>query len=297
MLSLSRSTCGNLTCNVVRKRWLSSLPLSKNLELITKDKIRSNVTNFKLSTPLDKPLVILLSWLLAKQKHMHKFADYYTGHGFDVLNVNTAPWQMLWPTKGTQVIANEVATFLDRNSSYAPLIVHGFSVGGYQWGEVLVRLSQEPQRFRHVVDRIIGQVWDSVADISEIPYGFPMALFPKHKVLQNAMRQYILYHLRTFDKVATCHYVRASQLFHGNMVKAPALCFLSKTDLVGAETSNLRLKENWESLGLKVYWQCWDTSPHVGHYKRHREEYLEKLETFLYEINAIPWENKLQVKL
>lgn len=281
----------------ISQRRLSSLHISKNLELISKNKISSDIANFKLNATLDKPLVILLSWLLAKRKHVFKFADYYITHGFDVLKVNITPWQMLWPTKGSQVIANEVATFLDKNSTCTPLIIHGFSVGGYQWGEVLVRFSQEPQRFQHILDRIIGQVWDSAADISEISYGFPMALFPKNQVLQNAMKQYILYHMRTFDKVATCHYVRSSQLFHSNMVKAPALFFLSKTDPVGAEKSNFRLKEDWENLGIKVYWQCWDTSPHVGHYQRHRKEYLEKLETFLYEINALTCSTKLQAKL
>lgn len=59
--------------------------------------------------------------------------------------------------------------------------------------------------------------------------------------------------MRTFNKVATCHYARSSQIFHSNLVKAPALFLLSKTDPVGAEKSNLRLREDWENLGLKVY--------------------------------------------
>lgn len=84
-------------------RNLSSLELSKNLELISKETKTTKVTDLKLSTPLDKPMVILLSWLMAKRKHIYKFANYYTGHGFDVLNVSVSPWQLLWPTKGTQV--------------------------------------------------------------------------------------------------------------------------------------------------------------------------------------------------
>lgn len=58
--------------------------------------------------------------------------------------------------------------------------------------------------------------------------------------------------MKTFDKVATCHYVRASQMFHTNIVRAPALYFLSKTDPVGAERSNQRARENWENMGIEV---------------------------------------------
>ncbi|KAF5284582.1 hypothetical protein FQR65_LT02408 [Abscondita terminalis] len=289
----------SITCVImahINRRAFSSVQVTKNLELITKDKV-PGISNFKVGGNFDKPLVILLSWMLAKRKHMIKFADIYMDHGFDVLSINITPWQMLWPRKGSQVIANEVVTFLDVNSRCTPLVVHGFSVGGYQWGEVLVRISQDQPRFQHILDRISGQIWDSAADISEICYGFPMALFPKNLVLQNTMKQYILYHMRTFDKVATRHYVRSSQLFHSNMVKAPALLFLSKTDPVGAEKSNMRLKEDWENSGIKVYWQCWDKSPHVGHYHRHRVEYVEKLENFLNDTGVIPRKNKFQAKL
>lgn len=58
--------------------------------------------------------------------------------------------------------------------------------------------------------------------------------------------------MKTFDKVATCHYIRGSQMFHTNLIRSPALLFWSKTDPIGAERSNLRAKENWENMGMQV---------------------------------------------
>lgn len=87
--------------NQVRR--LSTIQITKNLELISKEKKDGKITDLKLSTNEDKPLVILLSWMLAKGKHIYKFADYYVDHGFDVLRISITPWQLLWPTKGTQV--------------------------------------------------------------------------------------------------------------------------------------------------------------------------------------------------
>lgn len=60
------------------------------------------------------------------------------------------------------------------------------------------------------------------------------------------------YHLKTFDKVATRHYIRASQMFHTSVVKAPAQIFLSKTDPIGTVSSNGRLREAWENMGVQV---------------------------------------------
>lgn len=57
----------------------------------------------RLNTPLDKPLVVLLSWLMSKQKHLKKYAQLYTDQGFDVLTVQVTPWQFMWPKQGAQV--------------------------------------------------------------------------------------------------------------------------------------------------------------------------------------------------
>lgn len=58
--------------------------------------------------------------------------------------------------------------------------------------------------------------------------------------------------MKAFDSIATCHYVRASQAFHSNIVKAPALFFLSKTDPIGTETAMAQARSSWEKSGIKV---------------------------------------------
>lgn len=58
----------------------------------------------RLKTPLDKPLVVMLPWLMAKQKHVKKYAQLYTDQGYDVVRVSVSPWQVVWPKTGSQVI-------------------------------------------------------------------------------------------------------------------------------------------------------------------------------------------------
>lgn len=58
--------------------------------------------------------------------------------------------------------------------------------------------------------------------------------------------------MKAFHRQATHYYIRSSQIFHTASVRVPALLFVSKTDPVGTVTSNLNLRDNWESLGMKV---------------------------------------------
>lgn len=51
-------------------------------------------------------MVLILSWLLANHKHIKKFAQVYTDQGCDVLVAHITPWQLLWPSSGTQVIVS-----------------------------------------------------------------------------------------------------------------------------------------------------------------------------------------------
>lgn len=67
----------------------------------------------RLKTPIEKPLVIMMAWLLAKQSHLAKYAKIYIDQGFDVITVATTPWQLLWPTKGTQV--THIALIVNNN--------------------------------------------------------------------------------------------------------------------------------------------------------------------------------------
>jgi hypothetical protein len=83
--------------------------ITKNIELISahNDIQIDKSSSLRLTYPKlgenNTPLVVMLSWLMAKRKHILKYANFYMDQGFDVLSVSITPWQLLWPMKGTQV--------------------------------------------------------------------------------------------------------------------------------------------------------------------------------------------------
>lgn len=93
--------------------------------------------------------------------------------------------------------------------------------------------------------------------------------------------------MKIFHNAATKHYILSGQMFHSSLVRSPALFFISKTDPVGTFASNQRVRERWESLGISCTWKCWDKSPHVGHFHKHKEEYIATWFEYLRSINMI----------
>jgi hypothetical protein len=288
-----------LVSMMANKRFMSIQEVTKNIKLLTGEprNVEKDVESLKLTQDTgDKPLAVLLSWLQARPKHLRKYAKLYLDQGFDVAVISINPWQLLWPSKGSQYVANDLVKFLFNNPYYQQVVLHGFSVGAYVWSECMVHMQKDLTKYQQLFERICGQVWDSAADITEIPVGVPKALFPRNQPLQKALKQYMLYHLKTFHEPATQHYIRGSQMFHTNLIHAPALFFVSKTDPVGAEESNIRVRDSWISMGINVTWKCFDRSPHVQHFMKHRDEYVMTLFNFLQSINMIKYPELMQIR-
>lgn len=281
------------------RRNAHSQDITKNMQYISNEEVKltADPITMKLDKQLDKPLCVIINWLLARHKHVMKYATLYLEQGYDVLSVSCTPWQLMWPMKGTQLVAGDLLKFMTVNDRFGPLVIHGFSVGGYLWGELCMHAMKNKPLYEPVLDRVSAQIWDSAADISEITVGVPNAVFPKNKIMQTTLRAYMEYHLKTFHEAATVHYMRSSQMFHRNPCHAPALLVLSKTDPVGAETSNRRVYDTWTSLGIKTTWKCFDRSPHVQHYNKHPQEYLAAMFAHLDAAGLISKPEKMRSRL
>lgn len=273
---------------------VSSLTKNMHFYSATKRNWDKDSRSLRLNEQLDRPLVLILAWLQATEKHLRKYAEFYVEQGFEVLVAHISPWQLMWPVHGTQAVAGDIVKFLRNNDLERGIVLHGFSVGGYLWGECLVKI-HEDEANKGVMEKIKGQIWDSAADITEIPVGVPHAVLPKNPTLQSALRGYITYHLKLFHEEATQYYEKCNKLYFNEPAHCPALLLVSKTDPVGTEAANRRLMATWESIGIKTTMKCWDRSPHVGHFHKHRDEYIEQLLSHLSSLNIAGYSPKAKL--
>jgi esterase/lipase len=287
-------------CSVaLAPRWLSSQKIAANLIFYT-EKPRQIVSDkktlrFEISKPVDreietfhsfyfhrlrqqevnsKPLVVLLCWANARTRDLEKFCKLYTNLGFDVIVARTKIWHVLWPANGS-FLANNIVKFL-ANNDYQRILLHGFSIGGFSWGQCLLHLHGSAE-FASVSERIKAQVWDSIAGMKEIPIGVSKTVFLKNDVLQKAMLNAIVYFLQLRKNASENYYTPSEFHFHNKAIRVPALIFSSKSDLIGTEQKAQEIADSFRSQKIVVTSKCFNNSPHVGHFKKHKEEYLKHL--------------------
>lgn len=266
-------------------RRLQTQTISKNLQLNVNDQESDNK-----DAKSKKPLAIILSWMLAKESHLEKYRSLYLTRGFDVLTVNIAPKDLLFPVSGSQVIATNVLDYLRNNNGYENVLVHAFSVGGYLMGEMFAKVRDNVDKYNNILSRIQGVILDSAVDFEGIPTGFPRAV-TKNPLTLRVLEWYVATHLALMYNVSTKHYLRSSKNFHNTPLRCPALFFTSEADKIGTPQQNLLVRENWEVRGVECSFKCFKDSKHVSHMYKHPEEYVSAVDCFLKKVNLIP--NKL----
>jgi hypothetical protein len=232
-----------------------------------------------------RPLVVFFAWMLAKEPHLEKYRNLYFKRGFDVLTVKTSPLELLLPRRGSQVVAKNVMNFVNEvYDQYSEIVIHAFSVGGYQFGEVLVQLERNDKILAKLVRTVKGLIVDSVADMEAIPVGLSRAV-TTNSVLRVIFKNLIAMHMKVFNSVATVHYRASSEAYKNNAIRCPSLIICSNKDIVGNPEANRKVMERWHQKNIDVQWKCFEKSRHVGHYQTYPEEYNKEIDSFLKKIN------------
>lgn len=217
----------------------------------------------------------MLFWLEAKPKHFEKYCSIYTRNNFDVLTVETPALNFAWPRR-SQTTAKNVLKFLENNESYERVLVHGFSAGGYVWGECLVLLHAN-DKINAISKRIKGQVWDSIGSANEVPIGISNSLFPHNKFMELLLGKSFNAFKKVFYGSITKHHSQSEMHFNEKAVKAPTLIFGSKIDPIGTEKTLRNFARNLKLQNIDTTLNIFDDSPHVQHYQKYRDEYLKLL--------------------
>jgi len=232
-----------------------------------------------------RPVVVLFGWLLAKSRHLHKYGELYHQHGADVITVKLEVMEILRPKKAEQVAAKLLNELTSAENIHRPVIVHGFSVGGYLYSHVL-NLMEKLDKFSPVKSRIRGQVFDSPVDFHGIPYGISNAA-SENPFVRWLMKSSIESYLALFARYTTKVYVAHSHLFHNNPVRSPALFLFSKDDKVADVNRCQACADHWKvKLNMNVRQKCFESSPHVSHFYVHNKEYTQAVKDFLSDLEV-----------
>lgn len=261
--------------NVVSsRRQMASTPLSdykvkpvvidKNLKLWTVTSVRSlnnmDTSEAKPEKREDtrKKLMILFAYMLPNEKHLDKYRRIYYDHGFDVLTVQTSPMQFFFPRIGAQIVADHVYQFIERLASkddnkYPDVLIHAFSVGGYQFAEFLNRLykSTDDRKSHEMKQAIKGAVFDSPCDVGSVPYGLSRTI-AGNTLLASLIEAMVNLTRRIFYPFSTKYHLLGEETFMNRPLQCPALFFASKTDKMADISVIEKTVDVWSGKGVDV---------------------------------------------
>ncbi|CAG2116075.1 unnamed protein product [Medioppia subpectinata] len=228
-----------------------------------------------------RPLAVILSWMLAKDSHLEKYRQMWFRRGFDVLTVKTSPLDLLLPPIGGQVVAANLIRYLSQiNPKYDEIVIHAFSVGGYQYGEVMRKLIASPEEHRELCRAFKGIIIDSMVHWQDCAPGLSRAI-STNPVLQPLLEMSIKTFVTLTHSVSMAHYHKSTEQIFGNPLKLPGLLLYSTDDVVSNVSRNESLANRWREVGVSVDTKCWQRSTHVLHYRDHQYEYEHRLDAYL----------------
>uniref|UniRef100_A0A3Q3W9N5 Uncharacterized protein n=1 Tax=Mola mola TaxID=94237 RepID=A0A3Q3W9N5_MOLML len=239
-----------------------------------------------------KPLILMLPWYGSRPQAVAKYCEIYFRTGFDVLVVESEVKDFLWPHWGLDHGERLLELLQSDRFVSRPLLVHAFSIGGFTFAQLLVHMSQDLQKYQPLIERIKGQVYDSlvVGSLEMMAVGLGKTVFPPLEIL---VKSASLLYFSTFKHQTVDYFNEAIEAFRNTPVTAPVLVFFCENDMMSNPQAVEELIDHWQKRGMDVTAKKWEDSTHAGHLKRHRQDYLTSLDTFFCSLHIIPLKAKM----
>ncbi|XP_028552913.1 transmembrane protein 53 isoform X3 [Dendrobium catenatum] len=265
---------------------------------------KSNCSSSKSQT-----VVVLLGWLGAKQKHLQRYAEWYTSRGFHAVTFTFPISEIVSYKAGGQaeidveMLANHLADWVAEESG-KNLVFHTFSNTGWLiYGVVLEKFQkQDPS----VMGKIKGCIVDSAPVADPDPQvwasGFSAAFLkkrsvaakgivdpnisleqPKPAVLEAVMLTVLE---KFFDVVLNLPAINRRltdvlEILSMEQPKCPQLYIYSSADRVIPAKCVESFVEKQRRAGHEVRACNFGNSPHVDHFRNHPNLYTSQLTSFL----------------
>ncbi|KAM9815646.1 transmembrane protein 53 isoform 1-T2 [Syngnathus typhle] len=285
-----QATASAMLTRCILRRSFSTQRLSKNVTFHMSEHVASTTRDHTCED--QTPLTIMLPWLGARPQAVAKYCELYLRTGFDVLVVESEVQEFLWPRWSLQHGKKLLELLHSDRFVSRPLLVHAFSIGGYTFSQLLVLVSEDPQKYKTLTKRIKGQIYDSLVagSVELMASGVAKIVFPRW---ETTVKQMSLLYFNTFKRQTTDYYNRSIQVFWNSPITAPALFFYCDNDPLSDPGALEEVIDFWRGRGVTLTAKKWESSKHAGHLKAHPQEYVDTLETFLHSLTLVPLKAKM----
>ena len=232
-----------------------------------------------------KPIVALLGWNSAQDKHLAKYSEIYEKKGFDTVRISANPVStMIFLHRAKNVAQNLLDILVEMKSDQdCSIIIHAFSMGGFNVYHFMRQaiLSLGHQHFNSI--HIIGCIFDSCPHFPSMH----STLSVQSSILQNIpnpLAKVVAWiGLGVVYPLAFLLSPHIKRLIPDNInspLGCPELFLYSDADhLIPYDDVKTFLKAH-EEKGINVFSKVMKGSAHVQHLRNYPEDYLNQINTF-----------------
>ncbi|XP_071686290.1 uncharacterized protein [Rutidosis leptorrhynchoides] len=236
-----------------------------------------------------KGIVVVFAWMSSQDKHLKNYVDLYSSLGWSSLICHSQFLNLFFPDKANMLafdILNELVKELRKRP--CPVVFAPFSGGPkacmYKALQIIDSkcVSQRDLgEYRLVRDCLSGHIFDSAPIDFTSDLGTRFALHPSVLKLSRppTIAKWIASGISSsldglfLSKFESQRAEYWQTLYSTIGIKAPYLIFCSENDDLAPYQTICNFAQRLQSLGGDVKMVKWSSSPHVGHYQHHREEY------------------------
>ena len=249
-------------------------------------KIGAVVTRAGTENTSTSPIVALLGWNSAQDKHLAKYSEIFELKGFDTVRIPANPFNTFMRLNKVKDISMTLLDILVEMKSQQnrPFIFYSLSMGGFNVYYFLNQAISTPGQRHFNSIQVMGCIFDSCPHfpgmhslkgvqstilevipnpLIKIPVWVGLAVaFPPVWLLNQDIKNLIP---STICSPLGC----------------PELFLFCKTDPLVPDKDVWVFIDAHKKKNIKVFSKCWDVSSHVQHYKNYPDEYLKLVSDFI----------------
>jgi len=247
----------------------------------------------------NRPVVVILGWNSSKGKHLKKYSEIFEAKNFDSICIPPNPFNTFCRagSKVKQISHYILDVLLELNCQKRPVFLYAFSNGGCaMFFHMMEALSYPSQPFYQAVP-VVGTIFDSCPispDINSLKATIESVTDGLKTPILKAAVWYtmgvVIPPVIYFNSTVK----RYTSALTESPLECPQLLFYSKTDKFAPYQDIDSYAQARRQRGIKIVAKCWESSEHVNHYREHKVEYIDVLNSFVSECLATYHSDKQQ---
>lgn len=226
------------------------------------------------------PVVVMLSWMGAQQKHLDKYRKFYEDLGYEVHFIFNGLRTAILPGVARNQ-SNKLENFISQQPNERPVFIHAFSIGTGIYGLLLNRIKEDMEKLESFKSNVTGVIFDS-GPAPIFPVDVAKGLHTVCPMISKNIWEPLTASVFRITQ-ARAAFSEAEDALRRFQFKAPQLYFYSLDDKVipNIHKAVEDFIDKNKQRGVEVYNKWWKNSTHASHLKIHHDEYLHSLEAFV----------------